>query len=190
MPPKFVSSGSINVNDLSQEKEQVRKLNERYLYNRNKNERRSLINQLHENRVKKYYENKKKWESQNSAYRLNYKDALYYNQLNQEKDEKLLEARAKDMKEIEIFKKLKEGSEGDVKEGEGNEGNEVNEGEVREVSEEPIVIKKRKIKGIVKKKANTETETETEAKDKRDQVNDSVGNDKLKLLEGYSSEDE
>ncbi|GMG01928.1 unnamed protein product [[Candida] boidinii] len=187
MPPKFVSSGSINVNDLSQEKEQVRKLNERYLYNRNKNERRSLINQLHENRVKKYYENKKKWESQNSAYRLNYKDALYYNQLNQEKDEKLLEARAKDMKEIEIFKKLKEGSEGDMKEAnEGNEGNEGKEGEVREVSEEPIVIKKRKIKGIVKKKANTETEN----KDKKDQVNDSVGNDKLKLLEGYSSEDE
>lgn len=184
MPPKFVSSGSINVNDLSQEKEQVRKLNERYLYNRNKNERSSLINQLHENRVKKYYENKKKWESQNSAYRLNYKDALYYNQLNQEKDEKLLEARAKDMKEIEIFKKLKEGSEGDMKE--ANEGNEGNEGEVREVSEEPIVIKKRKIKGIVKKKVNTETEN----KDKKDQVNDSVGNDKLKLLEGYSSEDE
>lgn len=180
MPPKFVSSGSINVNDLTQEKEQVRKLNERYLYNRNKNERRSLINQLYENRIKKNYENKKKWENQNSAYRLNYKDSIYYNQLNKDKYDEIINERLKDKREIENFHKLKEGNKEEVNE------------EVDEVDEveQPIIIKKRKIKGIIKKQ---KVETEVIDKKDRDQSKDEdedENKDKLKLLDGYSSEDE
>ncbi|CDK29682.1 unnamed protein product [Kuraishia capsulata CBS 1993] len=108
MTSRFVADGSIDAEKLAREELKEKEDSLLYLQEKESDERKSLADQLKDNRAERYAEYRSQLEQTNSSYRMDSKEAAFYDKLKREDlaKEEVLRSREKD--ELEEYKRLLE----------------------------------------------------------------------------------
>ncbi|ESW96276.1 hypothetical protein KL918_000227 [Ogataea parapolymorpha] len=101
---RFVAADEVNDEDLAKQEAHEEKLLSAFEQEKSKEGRRTLAQQLRENRQQKYKEYKDSMEEENSLYKWSQRDMEYYGKLEEERRSKRLKEKADIEREITTYK--------------------------------------------------------------------------------------